>query len=70
MTGVVTRVFLSKGYGWILGDDNQSWFLHATDFSPPSAYNFVREGQKVTFECDQTEKGLRARNIQLALQER
>jgi CspA family cold shock protein len=51
-----------KGYGFITGDDGKDIFCH---FSAIQAEGFktLREGQKVTYEVTQGEKGLRAANV-------
>lgn len=50
MSGVVTRVFLTKGYGFLRGRDGVSRFIHASEVKPMSAFDHMHEGQAVEFE--------------------
>ena len=50
MNGTVIRVFLSKGFGFVRGDeDGTSRFMHVSDLQPIQAFDHLREGQRVTF---------------------
>ncbi len=52
MTGIITRFFFQKGYGFVKGDDGQSYFLHH------SVYNgFLEPGMKLKFEVAENAKG-------------
>lgn len=66
MNGVITRVFLSKGYCFIRGDDGISRFAPAVEFLPLVAFDMAREGQAVTFvptEGGTKGNGMRATKI-------
>lgn len=50
MVGVVTRVMLNNGYGFIRGlDDKLPRFFNIRDVQPSSDFDTMHEGQRVTF---------------------
>ena len=49
-----------KGYGFITGSDGQDYFVHHTAIPEGTR---IREGDKVTFEPSQSEKGRQAKNV-------
>jgi CspA family cold shock protein len=51
-----------KGYGFIAEDNGGDIFVHYTSFSDPSL-KMLNEGDDVTFEIVQGEKGPRAQNL-------
>jgi cold shock CspA family protein len=59
MKGVVTRVIKSRGFAFVRGDDEISYFLHASELQPP-AFDLLREGQAVEFTPGENGKGPRA----------
>lgn len=61
--GVVRNFDTSKGYGFIRDNiSGESIFVHANNLSAP-----VKEGDKVTFEIEQTHKGSSAVNVKPAV---
>ena len=51
MTGVVTRVFLTKGYAFLRGDeDGLTRFFNANDLAHIADWDTVREGLPTDFE--------------------
>lgn len=46
-----------KGFGFISGEDGKEYFVHTTGLSPGVS---IREGDAVTFETEQGDKGLKA----------
>lgn len=68
MTGTVTRIFLTKGYGFIMGEDGQPYFLHATDCHASQQWEQIHGGMTVDFEPSQSgDKGnkLRAKDVRV-----
>jgi len=56
--GTVVRVFLSKGYGFVRGEDGHVRFMQVSDFEPPIAFEHLREGQVLEFTpVENTGKG-------------
>ncbi|MBW8000869.1 MAG: cold shock domain-containing protein [Planctomycetes bacterium] len=51
-----------KGYGFIATDDGQDIFVHYASISG-DGYKTLSEGDVVTFETVEGEKGLRAENV-------
>jgi len=51
-----------KGYGFIAGEDGKDIFVHYASIAG-DGYKTLNEGQAVTFDIVQGEKGLRAENV-------
>ena len=52
-----------KDYGFIVGDDDQEFFIHISAFAPDSTK--PQEGQRVAFEIQRSPRGFRAVNVAL-----
>ena len=61
-TGTVKWFKDDKGYGFITGDDGQDVFVHFSAIQM-EGYKSLQEGQKVTYEVQQGQKGLQAVNV-------
>lgn len=61
-TGTVKWFNTSKGYGFILTEDQQEVFVHYSDIQSDGFKN-LSEGEQVTFTISDTGKGLRAVNV-------
>ena len=60
MLGTILWYSPIKSYGFILGEDEERYFLHITELP----YNYqVKPNEEVEFEPDMTEKGLRAKKV-------
>jgi CspA family cold shock protein len=66
MNGMIARVIVEKGFGFIRADDGQEYFMHRTAIRDGSIFEQLREGQPVIFDATQGDKGLRAENVRLA----
>ena len=62
MTGVVKMYTERHGYGFIVGDDGQSYFAH---ISKVKNARELQPGQSVLFDTENTEKGIAAINIEV-----
>ena len=49
LKGTISRLFITKGYGFVMGEDGQSRFMHVRDFVRPELFEKLREGQGVSF---------------------
>ncbi len=49
-----------KGFGFIIGEDGKQYFVHSTGLSAGVS---VREGDAVTFEIEQGDKGPKATKV-------
>jgi CspA family cold shock protein len=62
MNGTVKWFNKEKGYGFITGEDGKDVFAHFSQINS-TGYKSLEEGQEVTFEVAQGQKGLQAENI-------
>jgi cold shock protein len=68
VTGVVKRVFLTRGFGFVLGDDGLEYFLHIDALVPISQWEKLCAGVRVEFipaEGGKKANGLRAMQVRL-----
>lgn len=67
MTTGTVKVVTDKGYGFIeTAEYEKDVFFHENNLEGELAVRKLKVGDKVTFDVEQTEKGLNAVNIQLA----
>jgi CspA family cold shock protein len=65
MNGTTSKVLLEKGFGFITGDDGREYFMHRSAIRD-GAFEQLREGQSVTFDAGQGDKGPRAENVRVS----
>ncbi|SHI56932.1 cold-shock DNA-binding protein family [Dethiosulfatibacter aminovorans DSM 17477] len=65
MNGTVKWFNSEKGFGFITGDDGVDVFAHFSQIQV-DGYKTLEEGQSVTFDVVQGQKGPQAENIQIA----
>ena len=53
-----------KGYGFIEQDNGQDVFVHHTSIEG-SGFKSLNEGQRVRFEIETSEKGPKAKNLEI-----
>ena len=60
MNGKVKWYNPRKGYGFIEGEDGKDIFIHRTSIPQGT---FLKEGDKIEYEIEETDKGPKAVNI-------
>ena len=65
MNGTIKRLVSDKGFGFIAAGDGNEYFFHQSAL-PQGAFDLLREGQAVTFDVGQGNKGPRGENVKLA----
>ncbi len=63
MNGKVKWFNANKGYGFIITEDGQEVFVHFSAIKS-DGYKTLEEGQEVTFELVDGEKGMSAKNVE------
>ncbi len=61
-TGTVKWFNADKGYGFITGEDGKDVFVHYTAIQG-EGFKTLEEGQTVTYDLSEGEKGLQASNV-------
>ncbi len=62
MQGTVKWFNSEKGFGFIVSEDGQDVFVHFSAIQV-DGYKTLEEGQKVTFEIEQSPRGPQATNV-------
>lgn len=65
MRGVVNNFVAEKGFGFIDGEDGQSYFLHISELPVEQRNESPASGMMVEFDATPTPKGLRAKQASL-----
>lgn len=63
MTGTIKRLARDRGFGFIQGENGQDYFFHQSELRGGLTFTELKEGQRVTFEPREAEKGPRAADI-------
>ena len=63
--GIVKEYTLSKGFGFIRGEDDQDYFVHVSGLREHLKHRGLREGQAVLFDVDFGMKGDKAINVRI-----
>ena len=64
-SGIVKIWDTSKGFGFIIGDDDEDYFVHSSDLYISVKGNRLIEGQKVKFDVRRDMKGDKAINVRV-----
>ncbi|MBC3798566.1 cold-shock protein [Acetobacterium paludosum] len=64
MSGTVKWFNSEKGFGFITGEDGKDVFAHFSQIQS-DGYKSLEEGQEVTFDVTQGQKGPQAENIRV-----
>ena len=63
MTGTIKSITRSRGFGFITGEDGTDYFFHQSELRGGLQFAELTEGQRLTFETRQTDKGPRAAEV-------
>ena len=63
--GVVKEYDRLKGFGFIVGNDGEDYFVHVSGLREYLKGKGLRGGQKVSFDIDRDIKGDRAVNVRV-----
>jgi len=63
MNGIITRVFLTRGFGFLRGNDGVERFVHVSTVRGDIPWEQFKTGMKVDFDPVDGKKGPRAENI-------
>jgi len=63
MQGIVKEYNRDRGFGFIIGEDGNSYFVHLSGIGPKLQKFGLREGQQVVFDVDYDHKGDKAINV-------
>ena len=64
MNGTIKRLVSDKGFGFVQAGDGNEYFFHQSACNGVQ-FEDLHEGQAVTFERGQGQKGPRAENVRL-----
>jgi cold shock protein len=65
-TGTIKRVIADRGFGFIAADDEKEYFFHRGVLDSSMDFDRIVGGERVTFEIEQSPKGLRAIQVRPA----
>lgn len=63
MIGSVKRLTRDRGFGFIQGEDGNDYFFHRSELRGGLTFDALKEGQRVTFEPREGDKGPRAAEV-------
>ena len=63
--GTVKEFDVTKGYGFITGEDNEEYFVHVSGLREYLKSKGLRAGQKVLFDVDFGMRGDKAINVRI-----
>ncbi len=64
--GTVKEYNNTKGFGFIIDEDDQDYFVHVSGLRPQLQQRGLREGQQVLFDAEFGVKGDKAVNVRIA----
>ena len=63
--GTVKEFDVTKGYGFITGEDNEDYFVHVSGLREYLKSKGLRAGQRVSFDVDFGMRGNKAINVKI-----
>lgn len=67
MNGTIARLRQDRGFGFIRTTTGDEYFFHAKQCAKSSPFEKLALNQKVTFEPEQGEQGMRAADVQAVI---
>ncbi len=62
-TGTVRKLVSDRGFGFITAEDGKDYFFHRDGLDATMDFDRLVGGEKVTFDVQNSPKGLRAINV-------
>ena len=63
-SGTIKRLVRDRGFGFIRDEGGQEWFFHRSSVRG-AVFELLREGQRVEFTPEESQKGPRAGDVRL-----
>ena len=63
MIGTVKKVTKERGFGFIRAEDGTEYFFHQSELRGGLKFDELKEGQRVSFQTREGEKGPRAADV-------
>ncbi len=63
-SGTIARILLDKGFGFVRDERGTDYFFHRGSVRG-AVFELLREGQRVEFTVEESQKGPRARDVRL-----
>ena len=64
MEGTITRVIKTRGFAFVVGEDQVERFVHVDELREPERWEEMRQGVRVSFVPVRTKKGDRASEVE------
>jgi CspA family cold shock protein len=65
-TGTIKKVVADRGFGFITAEDAKEYFFHRGGLDASLDFDRLQGGERVTFEVENSPKGLRAVQVRSA----
>ena len=65
LKGIVKEYNSSKGFGFIIGEDDRDYFVHISGLRPQLQQSGLKEGQQVLFDNERGGEGDKAVNVKV-----
>ena len=63
MNGTIKKVTKDRGFGFLTAENGVEYFFHQSELRGGLTFDELREGQRVSFETAQSDKGPRAAEV-------
>jgi CspA family cold shock protein len=65
-TGTIKKIVADRGFGFITAEDTKEYFFHRGGLDSSIDFDRLVGGERVTFEIEDSPKGLRASQVRSA----